>query len=138
MMSRELFLALPLLSFALLPAIAKDPSRETYMVRMLACKGSDASMEVYIPQSIAFNAPALTQALARPVIGYFTLDLTQANKGKVLEPVKVSMSDDGKTVIIDQYTRKLPATRIPVTGGTVDFDQRFGTAAKCGAFRAQE
>jgi hypothetical protein len=76
--------------------------------------------------------------LAQPVIGYYTLDLTEANKGKVLEPVKVSMSADGKMVIINQYTRKLPPTRIPVAGGTVDFDQRFGTGAKCGPFQAQE
>jgi hypothetical protein len=27
--------------------------------------------------------------------------------------------------------RKLPPTRIPVGGGTVDFDQRFRTRAKC-------
>jgi hypothetical protein len=37
-------------------------------------------------------------------------------------------------VIVDQYTRKLPATRIPVGGGTVNFDNRFGTNAKCDAF----
>ena len=45
---------------------------------------------------------------------------------------------DKKTVIVDQYTRGLPPTRIPVAGGTVDFDQRFGTAAKCGPFRSQD
>ncbi len=44
----------------------------------------------------------------------------------------------GETDFIDQYTRKLPTTRIPVNGGTVDFDQRFGTGAKCGPFRAPE
>ena len=27
---------------------------------------------------------------------------------------------------------------IPVAGGTVDFDKRFGTAAKCGPFQAHE
>jgi hypothetical protein len=32
----------------------------------------------------------------------------------------------------------LPPTRIPVSGGTVDFDKRFGTAAQCGVFRAKE
>jgi hypothetical protein len=68
------------------------------------------------------------------VIGYYTLDLTDANKGKVLEPVRASLTRNGKTVIVDQYTRKLPPTRIPADGGTVDFDQRFGTAANCGPF----
>ena len=138
-MIRGLFLALPLLWAASLPAAAKDPGTETYMIRMLACKGADANMEVYLSQSIALSGgPALARALAQPVIGYYTLDLTEANKGKVLEPVKVSMSADGKMVIINQYTRKLPPTRIPVAGGTVDFDQRFGTGAKCGPFQAQE
>jgi hypothetical protein len=27
---------------------------------------------------------------------------------------------------------------IPVGGGTVDFDRRFGTGAKCGPFQVQE
>ncbi len=48
------------------------------------------------------------------------------------------MTADGKTVIVNQYTRGLPPTRIPVGGGTVDFDQRFGTGAKCGPFQAQD
>ena len=137
-MTRGVFLALPLLWTLSLPAVAKDPGQDAYMIRMLSCKGTDANMEVYIPQSIALDGPALARALAQPVIGYYTLDLSEANKGKPLEPVKVSMTADGKTVIVDQYTRKLPATRIPVSGGTVDFDQRFGTGAKCGPFQAQE
>jgi hypothetical protein len=117
-------------------AAAKDPGQDAYMARVLACEGPDAKMEVYVPQSVAFGGGA--KALDRPVIGYYTLDLTEANKGKMLEPVRVSLSADKKTVIVDQYTRKLPPTRIPVTGGTVDFDKRFGTAAKCGPFQAQE
>ena len=72
-----------------------------------------------------------------PLIGYYALDLSGANKGKPLEPVKVSMTADGKTVIVDQYTRGLPPTRIP-GGGIVDFDQRFGTGANCGPFQAQD
>jgi len=47
------------------------------------------------------------------------------------------MATDGKTVTVEQYTRKLPATRIPVGGGTVDFDKRFAPQAKCGPFKAQ-
>jgi hypothetical protein len=95
-------------------------------------------MEIYLPQSIIYGAGAKGSGLARPTIGYYTLDLTEANKGKVLEPVRVSVSADKQTVIVDQYTRKLPVTRIPAGGGTVDFDQRFGTAAKCGPFNVQE
>ncbi|MGP0092651.1 MAG: hypothetical protein ACLPKB_22345 [Xanthobacteraceae bacterium] len=120
------------------PAAAKDPGQESYMIRMLICEGPDAKMEVYVPQSIETSDVVLTRALTHPVIGSYTLDLTGANKGKVLEPVKVSLTADKRAVIIDQYTRRLPPTRIPVSGGIVDFDQRFGTGAKCGPFRAQE
>jgi hypothetical protein len=126
-----------LLTLALpLPAAAKDPGQDAYMYRVVACEGPDAKMEIYLLQSIAQGDPdaAMAKKLAKPVIGYYTLDLTEANKGKALEPVKISMTPDGKTLIVDQYTRKLKPTRIPTAGGTVDFDQRFGTAAKCGAF----
>ena len=121
------------------PAAAKDPGFAAYMIRMMVCaqEGTPA-MEVYLPQTIVFGKKPLAEALAHPVIGYYTLDLTGANKGKPLEPVKVSMSTDGKTVIVDQYTRGLPPTRIPVDGGTVDFDHRFATNAKCGPFQAQD
>jgi hypothetical protein len=121
------------------PAIAKAlPDPSGWMILMLACEGDDAKMEVYVPQSIVFGKVPVAQALARPVTGYYTLDLSEANKGKSLEPVKVSMTPDGKTVIINQYTRGLPPTRIPMGGGTVDFDQRFGTQAKCGPFQSQD
>lgn len=121
------------------PAFAKDSDASASMIRMLACEGPDAKMEVYLPESAVMSGKAqMVQALSRPVIGYYTLDLTEANKGKVLEPVKISMTADGKTVVVNQYTRGLPRTRIPVGGGTVDFDQRFGTKAKCGPFQFQE
>jgi hypothetical protein len=108
------------------------------MIRMFSCTGTDAHMEVYLPQSVVLNnSAALVRALAKPVFGYYTLDLTSESKGKPLEPIKVSMTADGKTVIVNQYTRKLPPTSIPVGGGTVDFDQRFGTGAKCGPFQSQ-
>jgi hypothetical protein len=115
---------------------AADPGQEAYMARVLSCAGPDASMEVYLPQSIAFG-----QGLkpgAKPVIGYYALDLSAANKGKMLEPVRVNLTADGKALVVDQYTRGLKPTRIPTKGGTIDFDQRFGTAAKCGPFQSQD
>jgi hypothetical protein len=121
-----------------LPAAAKDPGDEASMIRMLACEGQDAKMELYLPQSMVFGKTPLAEALARSTIGYYALDLSDANKGKSLEPVKVSIVAGGKTVIVNQYTRGLPPTRIPVNGGTVDFDQRFGTQAKCGPFQFQQ
>ncbi len=36
-------------------AYAKDPGQDDYMIRMLSCTGPDATMEVYIPQSIALE-----------------------------------------------------------------------------------
>ncbi|SRR5579871_873960 len=127
------------------PAAAKSPGADAWMIRMLACEGEDARMELYLPQSAVYGdrAPADSFGSHRmqpgqSVIGYYALDLTDANKGKSLEPVHVTLSADKKTVIVDQYTRGLPPTRIPVAGGTVDFDQRFGTAAKCGPFQSQD
>jgi hypothetical protein len=137
-MTRATILALTLVAALHLPATAKDPGQQAYMIRMLTCEGSDAKMEVYIPQSIAFGTAPLASALVRPVIGYYSLDLSAENKGKPLEPVKVSMTTDGKTVIVNQYTRGLPPTRIPSSGGTVDFDKRFGTQAKCSPFQSQD
>lgn len=137
-MTRTMILALTLVAALSVPTIAKDPGQQAYMIRMLACEGPDAKMEVYIPQSIVFGGAPLAQALAHAVIGYYTLDLSAENKGKSLEPVKVSMTADGKTIVVNQYTRGLPPTRIPMSGGTVDFDKRFGTQAKCGPFQSQD
>jgi hypothetical protein len=120
------------------PSYAKDPGDDGWFMRMLVCHAEGTMIELYLPQSIVFEKKPLAQALAKPVIGYYTLDLSDINKGKPLEPVKVSMTADGKTVIVNQYTRGLPPTRIPVEGGTVDFDHRFGEQAKCGPFRSQD
>jgi hypothetical protein len=119
-----------LLIFAALPAAAKDPGREAYMIRMLACEGPDAKMEIYVPQSAVSDRTMIKNS----VIGYYSLDLSEQNKGKPLEPVRIRLSPDKKTVIVEQYTRGLPSTRIPAAGGTVDFDNRFGTDAKCRPF----
>ncbi len=120
------------------PSYAKDRNDDGWFMRMLVCQAEGTTIELYLPQSIVFGSKPLAQALAKPMIGYYTLDLSDINKGKPLEPVKVSMTADGKTVIVNQYTRGLPATRIPVEGGTVDFDRRFGEHAKCGPFRSQD
>jgi hypothetical protein len=119
------------------PSRASEPGPDSYMVRVLACAGPDANMEVYLPQSIMYRDDAeRDRLLSKPVTGMYALDLTAANKGKVLEPVRVRLSADKRSVVIEQYTRKLPATSVPLAGGTVDFDKRFGSAAKCGPFAA--
>jgi hypothetical protein len=111
------------------------PGDDAWMIRMLACEGDNARMEVYLPQSVVISPDGMRAG--QTLIGYYTLDLSDANKGKPLDPVRVTMSADKKTVTVDQYTRKLPPTRIPIEGGTVDFDKRFGTGAKCGPFQHQ-
>jgi hypothetical protein len=127
-----------MLVFGGLPAAAKDPGKEAYMSRVLACEGPDAKMEVYLPQSVVFDRDGGPRTINKSVIGYYALDLTAANKGKPLEPVRIRLTPDKQTIIVEQYTRGLPSTHIPVAGGTVDFDNRFGTAANCGPFQATE
>jgi hypothetical protein len=114
------------------PATARDHSRNAYLTRVMKCVGVDATMELYLPQSILAGGSASLLSL-RPTIGWFGLDLSSTLKGKSLEPVRVSVSSDKKALIVNQYTRKLHATRIPLAGGIVDFDQRFGTNASCEA-----
>ncbi|MHC2440043.1 hypothetical protein [Bradyrhizobium sp. USDA 4451] len=113
------------------------PDDRTWLIRMISCKGNGVLMEIYLPQSVVF-APHGGMAAGKTADGFYTLDLTELNKGKGLEPVHVTMSADKKSVTVDQYTRGLPPTRIPVSGGTVDFDQRFGIGATCGPFQAQD
>lgn len=125
-----------LLLLAAKPAAAKAPGDEAWMIRMLVCQGEGVRMEVYLPQSVVFSPDGMRAG--QTVTGYYTLDLSDINKGKPLEPVRVTLSVGKKTVTVDQYTRKLPPTRIPIGGGMVDFDQRFGTRAKCGPFQSQD
>ncbi|MGF6307151.1 hypothetical protein ABIB82_007423 [Bradyrhizobium sp. i1.8.4] len=120
------------------PASAASlPDDRAWLIRMIACKGNGVQMEVYLPQSVVFALHG-GMAAGTTADGYYTLDLTELNKGKDLEPVHVTMSADKTSVTVDQYTRGLPPTRIPVGGGTVDFDHRFGVGAKCGPFQAQD
>jgi hypothetical protein len=127
-------------SFALGMVALATPSivaADEAMKRVFTCKGDDAAMEVYIPQSAVQGAGLANVKLSQPITGAYTLDLTDAGKGKTLEPIHVSLSPDRKFVIVDQFTRNLPPTRVPVSGGTVNFDNRFGTNAKCDAFNQE-
>jgi hypothetical protein len=90
------------------PAFAATlPDDRTWLIRMVACKGNGVLMEVFLPQSVVL-APHGGMAAGATADGYYTLDLTELNKGKVLEPVHVTMSADKKFVTVDQYTRGLP------------------------------
>jgi hypothetical protein len=127
-------------SFALGMVALATPSivaADEAMKRVFTCKGDDAAMEVYIPQSAVQGTGLANVKLNQPITGAYTLDLTDAGKGKTLEPIHVSLSPDRKFVIVDQFTRNLAPTRVPVSGGTVNFDNRFGTNAKCDAFNQE-
>lgn len=118
-------------------AVAKPPDDEAWLIRMLVCQGNGVQMELYLPQSVV-SAPHSRMAAGQTANGYYRLDLTRFNKGKDLEPVRVTMSADKASVTVDQYARGLQPTRIPIGGATVDFDQRFGGGAKCGPCQAQD
>ncbi len=140
---RAVALGLCLLTWIGAPASAQDPApdvpqepavsaaQDAGMRRVLTCVGADATMEIYVPESVVSGRGVENVDVQKPVIGAYTLDLTAAGKGKMLEPVRVSLVDDGTMLQVDQYTRGLPPTRIPVDGGVVDFDNRFGVQAKC-------
>ncbi len=120
-------------AFGLLAGAVPASAADGGMERVMSCQGPDAAMEIYLPEAI------LTGAIATPprIEGFYVLDLSAAHKGKHLEPVHIGVSADHKFLIVDQYTRGLPVTRIPIGGGTVDFDNRFGSKAVCRPYNAQ-
>ena len=125
----------PMMALAVLGAMATAANAQSSaMTRVLSCAGPDARMEVFLPSNLLTGKGASNVRLNGTVIGRYVLDLSEAGKGKPDEEVKISWSSDRRAVVVDQFTRKLPPTRIPVGGGTVDFDKRFGTKAKCGPF----
>jgi hypothetical protein len=106
------------------------------MARIFACKGVDATMEIYVPQSLVLKRNIEKAGLGGTVNGLYALDLSDAQKGKVIEPVRLRSTKDNKAITVEQFTRRglKPAT-IPMAGGMLDFDQRFGTKAQCEAFK---
>ena len=70
------------------------------------------------------------------MLAWYALDLSDPdlNKGKSLEAVLVRYAEDKRALILYQFTRGLPLTLIPMAGGVVNFDNRFGSDAKCGPY----
>ncbi|MBR0875381.1 hypothetical protein JQ633_33850 [Bradyrhizobium tropiciagri] len=126
---------LVLAASTLLPASASAaslPDGKPWFTRMLVCNAEGIPIELYVPDDVVFSDDGMKAG--QTVGGYYTLDLSDINKGKALEPVRITMSADKTFVTVNQYTRGLPPTRVPVGGGTVDFDHRFARNAKCGPF----
>jgi len=128
-------LLLGLAAAALALAAGDASAADVAMRRMLSCVGTDARMEVYVPEALVTGAAMRNAKLDKRVIGAYSLDLSDA--GKTLEPVHVQYSGDRKSVIVNRYMRKLPSTVVAVAGAPVDFDQRFATGAKCGPFNQE-
>ena len=53
---------------------------EVAMTRVLFCENDDAKMEVYVPQANISGSGVANAKLAKPVIGYYALDLTNAGE----------------------------------------------------------
>jgi hypothetical protein len=115
------------------PAVAQEGSFR----RVLECKNDGARVELYLPESIVSGLGIANVRLAQPARGYYALDLSDAGKGKPLEPVRVSLTTDRKGVVVNQYTRKLPPTTVPVAGGKVSFDKRFAEDMVCKPFNGE-
>jgi hypothetical protein len=115
------------------------------MMRVIACNTDAADLrhpaiEVYVPSSLG-EGEGQAAILAKlgasgDVLGSYILDLAAIGKGKSIESVKVSLTSDKRGVIVNQYTRGLRPTVVPIAGGVVDFDHRFAEQATCAAFRA--
>lgn len=113
--------------------IASQLSAQEAYNRVFLCDGDGVKMEIYIPESVSRNF-ALKDG--RPVLAWYALDLSDPdlNKGKSLEAVLVRYAEDKRALILYQFTRGLPLTVIPMGGGVVNFDNRFGSDAKCGPY----
>ena len=113
--------------------IASQLSAQEAYNRVFLCDGDGVKMEIYIPESASRDFAFKD---GRPVLAWYALDLSDPdlNKGKSLEAVLVRYAQDQRALILYQFTRGLPLTVIPMGGGVVNFDNRFGSDAKCGPY----
>ena len=113
--------------------VASQLSAQEAYTRVFSCEGPDAKMEIYVPDSALQDS---TLKSGRPVLGFYALDLSDPdlNKGKALEVVLVRFAEQRRALMVNQFTRGLPVTAIPIDGGVVHFDNRFAHDAKCGPF----
>lgn len=113
--------------------IASQLSAQEAYNRVFLCDGDGVKMEIYIPESASRDF-ALKDG--RPVLARYALDLSDPDlkKGKSLEAVLVRYAEDKRALVLYQFSRGLPLTVIPMGGGVVNFDNRFGSDARCGPF----
>lgn len=110
-------------------AIAQDAAAYCLVT---SCTNAGAGAEVYAPDRICHNgSDEFFNALQGEQRGLFALDLNAYGKGKAVEPINIRAAEGNSGIIVDQFTRGLPPTEVPKTGGTVSFDKRFGEDMKC-------
>src|SRR5262245_33596443 len=114
---------------------SQSPAQEAYP-RVFLCNSvpnDGVKMEIYLPESAVRDFGLKDGS---PVLGWYALDLSDPglSKGKSLKAVLVRYAQDKPALILYQFTRGLPLTAIPMGGGVVTFDNRFGSAAKCGPY----
>jgi hypothetical protein len=144
----RLFLSIVCAVAFVMPAAAKDPDQNAYMTRVMKCADkAPAIVEIYLPNRVIYKYPLrsdipthdylLSTLLSMPpTIGWYALDLSSNGKGKSLEPVRVTVSPDKSSIIVNQYTRgsrmnRIPPTTIPIAGGAVKFDRKWATNVTC-------
>jgi hypothetical protein len=120
------------MTLATVPAWAQNGA----LTRVLQCKNDNARVELYLPDAVARSGNDW-RALEKTTAGYYALDLSDAGKGKPLEPVRVTLSKDKRGLIVDQYTRGLPPSTVPLKGGKVSFDKRFAENMLCEPFNGE-
>jgi hypothetical protein len=126
-MNRMFWIA-SIMSCCIGPAVAD----EFFMTRVLSCSNQDLKIEIFVPQSVLDGLGVKGANLSEPVSGVYSYDLSSLEKGKSLTMIRVSYSPDKKMVIVEQ--EGMAPTRVPVGGGTVDFDKRFALKVRCGPF----
>lgn len=109
---------------------------EVPMTRAFVCRSADATIDIFLPQSLLSKRNIEKQGLGRTVNGLYALELTGAQQSKVIEPVRLRSTKDNKAMTVELFTRKglKPAT-LPLTGGELTFDPRSDARVKCEAFR---
>jgi len=138
MISRSILftMALTVAVSAAAPAMSGGIFLDVPMTRIFVCQGADATMEIFVPQSLLTKRNVEKQGLGGTVNGLYAVDLSGAQKGKVIEPVRLRSTKDNTAIVMTQFTRKgLKPAAIPMAGGTLDADQRSGSKAKCEPFR---
>lgn len=112
------------------PLAAYDDSG--HLSREVVCisGGDDVLMEIYLPNAVVFHGAPMDDS-RKPVAGFFVLDLEKLGKGRSMEPVKVWRDAKANVLKVDRFSRGLPLVSVPIDGGIVDFDNRFGEGARC-------